>query len=832
MRCRIATLVLSLAVLALPAPASAAPGDEAVYGLVHGCYGLRSVDAQKFVAKQASGGYALTADTVGGAEPFRMQATALGRYMLYGKAGDFLAAGSGDAVEVVGGPGAHADWKVAPGGGAFRLTLNGTNRALATDQNGRLVTTIGSGTPFTFEKAEGCATFPEAELNVTGEPSKGVSPFSQVRGTVDAHMHMMAFEFLGGKAHCGRPWSPYGITEALRDCPDHEPAQGAGAVLENAVSTRDEPLTHHSSGWPEFQGWPSWGSLTHEQSYYKWVERAYRAGLRVYVNLLVENKVLCQLYPLKQNDCDEMASLRLQARRIRELEDYVDAQEGGPGKGWFRIVETPAEARRVVNDGKLAVVLGMELSEPFGCQVYADRPLCDQDDIRRGLDEVHKLGVRQMELINKFDNALAGVAGDNGTTGLIVNTGNKLETGSFWAMETCTGPPEESDREQPTGLPVEHNHDDLTAAVLTTFAQSGVAPVYGPGPHCNRRGLTALGRFAVEQAMARGIMIDPDHLSVKARKELMPIVEAKNYPGVMSSHSWSTVDTYPRIYKLGGIVTPYAGSSQSFVNAWKQLKPMRDPRWFWGLGYGADMNGLGKQGRPRGADAKNPVTYPFKALDPNVTVHQNRTGSRTWDINRDGVAHYGLYADWIEDLRKLAGDAIVEDLARGAEAYLQMWERVEGARPRTCMPVRRRLTRRGLEDVQVGRSVGDLLRQAGQPDARPGRAFEYCAQLGGGKHGKVTAVLSETGRVVLVGSRNRIHRASGIGIGDRASRLKRKKGVRTFGRRDVLVRRLAGGNRFVWGVRKGRVRWTAVVSGRVGKDARELRRALRLAGLR
>jgi len=830
MRRRIA--VVALALLALTAaPAAAAPGDEAVYGLVHGCYGLRAVDAGAFVVKQSQGGYAATSPTVGGAEPFRMQATALGRYMLYGKAGDFLSAAQDGSVEVVGGPGPHADWKVAPGGGAFRLTLHGSNRSLALTDGGRLTTTTGTGDRFTFERAEGCATFPEAELNVTGEPSKGASPFSQARGTVDAHMHMMAFEFLGGMAHCGRPWSPYGITEALRDCPDHA-ADGVGALLENVVSEKESPLTHDTSGWPEFKGWPTYGSLTHEQSYYRWVERAYRAGLRVYVNLLVENKVLCQLYPLKRNACDEMESLRLQARRIRELEDYVDAQEGGPGKGWFRIVETPAEARRVVNEGKLAVVLGMELSEPFGCQVYADRPMCDQDDIRGGLDELHKLGVRQLELINKFDNALAGVAGDNGATGLIVNVGNKLETGGFWAMETCQGSPEESDREQPTGLPVEHNHDDLGAAVLKVFAQTGVAPVYGPGPHCNMRGLTPLGRFAVEQAMARRMMVDPDHLSVKARKELLPIVEAKNYPGVLSSHSWSTADAYPRIYKLGGIVTPYAGSSKSFVNAWKNLRTMRDPRWFWGIGYGADMNGLGKQGAPRGAGAQDKVTYPFKGLDPNVTVHQNRTGSRTWDINTDGVAHYGLYPDWIEDLRKLAGDQIVEDLARGAEAYLQMWERVEGARPRTCMPVRRRLTRRGLEDVQVGRSVGELLREAGQPDARPGRVFEYCAQLGGGRHGKVSAVLSESGRVVLVGSRNAIHKANGIGIGDRASRLARKKGVRRFGRRDVMVRRLKGGNRFVWGVRKGRVRWTAVVSGRVGKDARELRRALRLAGLR
>ena len=50
--------------------------------------------------------------------------------------------------------------------------------------------------------------------------------------------------------------------------------------------------------------------------------------------------MLCELYPLKKNDCDEMASVRLQAERFRALERYIDAQNGGPGEGWFRIVTT------------------------------------------------------------------------------------------------------------------------------------------------------------------------------------------------------------------------------------------------------------------------------------------------------------------------------------------------------------------------------------------------------------------------------------------------------------------------------------------------------------
>ena len=57
-------------------------------------------------------------------------------------------------------------------------------------------------------------------------------------------------------------------------------------------------------------------------------------------------------------------------------------------------------------------------------------------------------------------------------------------------------------------------------------------------------------------------------------------------------------------------------------------------------------------------------------------MDRQQSGTRTYDVNVDGVAHYGMFPDYIEDLRMIAGDQIVDDLANGAEAYLQMWERV------------------------------------------------------------------------------------------------------------------------------------------------------------
>ena len=811
------------------------------YALAGGCYALKSGATGKFVAKAADGGYRASAGGAGAAEPFRLQATALGRYLLYGAKRDFMGVGkpsplpvatptlplpvpglpvatttqSGDRVQSVGAPSETADWRVNTEGGDYVVDLPAAGGdVLALDADGTVVMrargAAGRRAQWAFVSRGGCPEYPEVALGVSGGPAVGGSPWGEVRGLIDGHMHMMAFEFLGGRIHCGRPWHPYGAPYALVDCPDHYP-NGAGAAAENALSYGNPAHLHDPVGWPTFKDWPSYPSLTHEQSYYRWLERSWRAGQRVFVNLLVDNAVLCELYPLKQNSCNEMDGVRLQARRIHELQDYIDAQNGGPGKGWFRIVTSPYEARRVANQGKLAVILGIEVSKLFDCGLNNEQAECTAPEIDRRLDEVHDMGVRDMELVNKFDNALAGVAGDSGTTGVVVNNGNKIETGKYWQMTSCDGHNHVEDRTQYTLPGVER--DSLAGNVLRVFGTSGAAPVYPPAPHCNVRGLSPLGAHLVRRMIAKKMIVDPDHLSVRARNQLLDIVEEAKYSGIISSHSWSTPDAIPRIYRLGGFVTPYAGASKDFVTQWREALPVRDKRFYQGVGWGADMNGFGAQGGPRGG--ANPVTYPFKSWDGKVTIGQQHSGRRVYDINVDGVAHYGLYPDWVEDLRRLAGQEIIDDLGRGAEAYLQMWERADGI-PTGCRPASAKLTRRGLAGARLGASTASLLRRAGQPRRRGAKAWRYCLE-----RGKLVAALTPAGRVALVGSTAPGHKARGIRTGMKAKRA--RKGTKAFGR-GVRKR-----GRYVYVVRGGRVRAVAVTT---AKSRKAVRRYLKAAGLR
>ncbi len=222
------------------------------------------------------------------------------------------------------------------------------------------------------------------------------------------------------------------------------------------------------------------------------------------------------------------------------------------------------------------------------------------------------------------------------------------------------------------------------------------------------------------------------------------------------------------------------------------------------------------------------MTYPFKGLDPAVTLDRQRSNSRIWDVNRDGVAQYGLYPDWIEDLRKIAGDGIVEDLSHGAENYVEMWERADGVAAQHCVPARRRMTAAGLGAMRLGVTHVALLRAAGQPAARPDRTWTYCGAGRGRRAGKVRTVLTPGGRLALVASTTAGHSIKRVGRGARASRLPRTR------RLTKSLRTAPAGHdaRFVFAVHGGRVTATAVAAKSAAHSRQTLRRYLRMAGVR
>ena len=786
------------------------------YTLAGGCFALRLATEDAGFVARSRGGYTADAPTDDG-EVFRFQPTGLGTYLLLGSGGRFPAR-EGDALGASEGPSNRAVWTVEGAAeSGFELTSR-TGEALGVSPAGDL-TLERSGERFMLQGASGCAAFPEIEVNATGRPYTASPKFGAAKGTIDLHSHIMAFEGFGRGLHCGRPWHPLGVAAALVDCPDHAP-NGLGGLASNMLVFQDPTHTHHPDGWPTFQGWPTYEWVfTHEQTYYRWIERAWRGGMRLLTLLAVDNSAACLVNVHRTASCNEMEAVRRQLRAAKEMRDYIDAQWGGPGKGFFRIVRNPFQARRVINRGKLAVVLGIEVSEPLDCGLRNGVPQCDEEDVDARLDEVFKAGVRQMEIVNKFDNAFTGVAMDGGFQGPFLNAANKQVTGEFWEVETCTGP--DSDNTQVSSVPPE-------AADLIALLPGGSAqlPAYPPPPHCNTKGLSDLGRHLIRAMADRGMIFDPDHMSVLARRHALDLIDGLGYSGIVSSHSWADRTSYRRIMELGGVVTPMAGHADEFDDEWTKQRKLYakgkgSRRYGFGFGFGDDMNGFGGPRNPTaGTDAE--ISYPFNSpIDKDVRFERQQSGTKAYDLNTDGVAHFGQWPDWTEGVRRDAGSRVIRDLRSGVESYLRMWERAVGIRG----PHRKRhghFDPRGMRGMKLGMRPQQLLRSAGQPDTRS-RGWRW--QVRRSRGGKVGAAFTRS-KVQMIAATGRGFRAGGIGRGARIAQIRRVAEPLGGG----LWAQAAGKrSRYVYGVADGKARFVGVGTRKATGSAQAAARSVRVA---
>ena len=565
--------------------------------------------------------------------------------------------------------------------------------------------------------AQGCDAYPEAELNATVAEQgpanylREVPRFQNVEGLddddvfgfVDAHSHISAYEFIGGRVNYGDPFHPFGVDHALDDCAVNHGPQGLTGLVEQVTSS---PGPHATEGWPGYEFWPRHNSLQHHQSYYRWIERAHLAGLKILVNHLVHNQVLCQLNPQKQNDCDTMAAIEMQAEQMHAMQDYIDAQHGGPGEGWFRIVTDPAQARDVIGEGKMAVILGVEASKVLNCGEFLGAPECTREQIVERLDRLYAMDVRSLFPVHKFDNAFGGHLPDLSSgigIGPVLYAGNILETGHTIEFETCAhdhgddAPPVSSlpDPLAPLGIldqllfQLDYVGDRFPA---TPEQLAEYDPRRGTDHLCNSRGLSDLGFFLIEELMKRRMMIETDHISRKAAEQILELTGRRGYPVINSHGSWGGTEALrDQVASQGGVAASFGSVRGAWVD--ELTRDGQRPRDealkvgpFGGAGFASDVNGIAQLASNPGTEDQSDQLYPFQSVDGRVRFDVQRTGDHEFSLYEGrGVAHYGLYADQIADMmansdrpREQIEDA-VNQLFTSAEAYLRMWERLEQA---------------------------------------------------------------------------------------------------------------------------------------------------------
>jgi microsomal dipeptidase-like Zn-dependent dipeptidase len=713
-----------------------------VFGLASRCVAVGasapSRDRGPLLAASPSGAaFEFVENELSRAARIALQATDLGSYLLRDGEGRYVVGSEdgsllrlqtleSDVSRNEDGYVSPAEWDVLAIAGRsdrFHLRQHTSGRFLGTQ---RLVSDVGEAAEIAFYPAEGCTSPPELSLDAEGRVSKTQHADGTLFGIVDAHSHLFSnLAFGGGGVFHGAPYHRLGVEHALPSCERVHGAMGERDILGNSFRQDAIDLNkiltafltgsigafdHRPEGYPQFSDWPnSWKMMTHQLQYHRWVQRAYLGGLRLLVQHSTSSQVLCELTAginsqTPRSSCNEMVAAKRMFEETRAMERYIDAQHGGPGKGWFRLVKSPAEARAVIAGGKLAVILGIETSNLFDCFLTPPpgTARCDEETVRKRLDEVYALGARVLFPVHKFDNAFSAGDGHRG----FIEFGNFVSSGHYgnYTSDGCPDVPAVYDHGPVTfgGLNAPRDVYDAPPPVdMSRFRESPVdtlsphLPKFQrpalAGDHCQKAGLQPLGEFLMKEMMLRGMIIEVDHMPRRAYARAYELLRRYDYPAAGTHGS----DNRGELYKLGGIST--LRLDRCVDPADREAGPRRHRERIasiervgayaaQGFGFGFDFNGFARGPRPRfGKDSAcavpqsgNGITYPFTSLAGDVTFLPPQLGERRVDFDTEGMIHLGLLPELIQDARNVGyTDADLDPIFRSAEGYLRMWERAE-----------------------------------------------------------------------------------------------------------------------------------------------------------
>lgn len=508
-------------------------------------------------------------------------------------------------------------------------------------------------------------------------------------GFVDMHTHPRNDLAFGTELFYGSPCGE--IDVSLKNCNGYHGGYGMfdnpkGNIFRNQLVEQAEGANcghseHIRDGFPNFMYWPSWCSIFHQQMWVDWIKRAHQGGLNIMVALATHSHCMADAAETK-GPYDDKTVMDNSIQGIKELVASSDFME---------IALAPEDVRRIVHEGKLAVIVGVEMDNignfysPINPKKGVYNPNPTWDEVKNEMDRLWENGVRYILPVHITNNIFGGAALYEPS----FNISNKYNTGEEFIPELV------KTDETGIGFYLEHpivsnNIESSMLAKIVFDLTGGILPdevnpsrkdnytfwerpqQYG---HRNSLGITEMGKKAIAYMMQKGFLIDIDHMSEKMANEVLTYALSQNYPinsghnefrGESGNENNRTILQYQQIQKTGGMIgLGHASLASNFVLRFrKAFGVMKRGH----VSIGTDVNGF----------------FPLPAADTSVTVKYDQsflrcqTGNRTWDINIDGFAHYGLFSDYIASW-KLAGmtKQELESFFLSAEHFTQMWEKCE-----------------------------------------------------------------------------------------------------------------------------------------------------------
>ena len=438
-------------------------------------------------------------------------------------------------------------------------------------------------------------------------------------------------------------YNPVGGLTNVIDCGDFLRALVIHQVQQQGTPQyKDE--SEDARGAPDFNEWPAWDDITHQKMWVEWIRRSYEGGLRVMVALAVNNKTLADMTAGPgDGPTDDRASADLQ---LKELKAFAARHPDFMG-----IAYSPEDLERIVRANKLALVLGVEIDHIGN---FKDGSRLTDSEIGAEIDRLFEEGVRYIFPIHLLDNPFGGTAAYQD----LMNYSNFRESGHWWDLK-C--------EPQFTYNFSDQGNLMFNAGVLAKLGMHFNAPHYPKchtGGHVNKLGLTHHGEFAIKEMMRHGMLIDIDHMSESSQDRTIAIAQGvgTGYPLNSGHNAQRTVPSndvnersmshahYVELGKLHGMagIGTVGVDAAGFVRAYTQVVAAMGPGAIAGLG--TDTNGL-QPGMPKRKGS---------AVHYSESFPKSRLGTRTWDYNHEGVVHYGMLPDFLEDVRTLQnGKAVV-----------------------------------------------------------------------------------------------------------------------------------------------------------------------------
>ena len=523
-----------------------------------------------------------------------------------------------------------------------------------------------------------------------------------VAGIADLHIHQMAH-----LAHAGNffwPEADRSEAEMLNSCYFPDPLLNRPRHAVPRVG--DDLVTYHGEGSvTDIDRWPRWDDVTHQQVHEKWLKEAHESGLNLIVASAVNFEPMCQalklLLPNQHANwgCNDMDNVRRQLQYALDLSERAD---------WYEIAVDPWHARRIIHQGKLAVVLSLEASHLFPA---------GQAHFSKQLDEFWAMGLRSLQMAHETDTRFAGAAPHRKLFGVFQKFKHPLRN--------LQGAQSVAD--------VEKKWADMDGFLLDENGK-------------NRIGLRKPGEELLKMMMERHMLVDISHLSETAVRDVFRLARVNNYYPLYNSHTrfdavltpedlaiqrefLSTCEQVRYLERTGGMVGLRTGDNRlkSFhgladfegvavpnschgsTYSFAQLAGFGAARTSLGLGLGSDLNGFISQVGPRfgpeacpkgqtsstgpspgarpspgGVGQRLPDASPRlpTAIGPQRNVGQVREASPGRELtgphevfNYKGLSHVGLLPSLVEDLEAVGATKTARRIERSAEDFLKMWER-------------------------------------------------------------------------------------------------------------------------------------------------------------